>query len=103
MRISLYRSFFLFSASVGPSICLLIMPYCGCNYVLVTVLLCLAIFTMGPFYCGLKVNVIDLTVNYSGIVMAVVNGFGAISGFVSPYIIGQVAPNVSVLNYIPHK
>lgn len=50
---------------------------------------------MGPFYCGLKVNVIDVTTNFSGILMALVNGLGAISGFLSPYIIANVAPDVS--------
>ncbi|GJQ72221.1 hypothetical protein Trydic_g3312 [Trypoxylus dichotomus] len=80
-------------ASVFPSLCLLAMPYCGCNSTLVTVFLCISLFTMGPFYCGLKVNVIDVSINFSGTLMAIVNGLGAISGFVSPYIVGLVAPD----------
>ncbi|KAI4456695.1 solute carrier family 17 [Holotrichia oblita] len=80
-------------ASVFPSLCLLAMPYCGCQSTFVTILLCLSLFTMGPFYCGLKVNVIDVTINFSGIIMALVNGLGAIAGYVSPYIVGLVAPD----------
>ncbi|XP_022916259.2 putative inorganic phosphate cotransporter isoform X2 [Onthophagus taurus] len=87
------RKFYTTVASVLPSICLLIMPYLECEVMGVIILLCLSLFTMGPFYCGLKVNVIDLTKNFSGFVMAIVNGLGAVAGIMSPSIVGWLAPD----------
>lgn len=73
---------------------------------------------MGTFYPGMKVNPLDLSPNYAGrfhfhlffvlcvfpilnsiqftgTLMAITNGIGAITGILSPYIVGVMTPNVS--------
>lgn len=40
----------------------------------------------------MKVNALDLSPNYSGTLMAIVNGIGAITGIFTPYIVGVLAP-----------
>lgn len=40
----------------------------------------------------MKVNGLDLSPNYSGTLMAVVNGIGALTGIFTPYIVGVLAP-----------
>lgn len=50
---------------------------------------------MGTFYSGLKANTLDIAPNYAGVVMAVANGIGGLTGVVGPYIVGLLTPNVS--------
>lgn len=49
---------------------------------------------MGAFYPGMRVNGLDLSKHYAGTVMALVNGLGAVSGMVSPILIGLLTPHV---------
>lgn len=44
----------------------------------------------------MKVNALDLSPNYSGTLMALVNGIGAFTGILTPYIVGVLAPNESL-------
>lgn len=66
--------------SLPPGVFLLAASYAGCNKVAVVVYFALSVTLMGGFYPGLKVNVNDLSPNYAGFLMAIVNGFGAITG-----------------------
>lgn len=50
---------------------------------------------MGAFYPGMKVNALDLSGNYAGTIMAIVNGIGAITGIIAPYLVGLLTPDVS--------
>lgn len=52
---------------------------------------------MGTFYCGMKVNALDLAPNYAGTIMAIVNGVGAITGVITPYLVGALTGNVNIL------
>lgn len=49
---------------------------------------------MGGFYCGAQANFLDLCPNYSGALMGLVNGTGAICGFLVPYLTGKFTTNV---------
>lgn len=40
----------------------------------------------------MKVNGLDLSPNYSGTLMALVNGIGAFTGIITPYIVSELAP-----------
>lgn len=53
----------------------------------------LSFFLTGTFYPGMKVNGLDLSPNYSGTLMALVNGMGAFTGIITPYIVGVLAPD----------
>lgn len=41
----------------------------------------------------MKVNGLDLSPNYSGTLMAMVNGIGAITGIITPYIVSVLTPD----------
>jgi ACS family sodium-dependent inorganic phosphate cotransporter len=56
---------------------------------------------MGTYFPGMKVNALDLSPNYAGTLMALVNGIGAIAGIVTPYLVGVLTPDVSII-YIKH-
>lgn len=53
---------------------------------------------MGAFVPSLKVNALDLSPNYAGTLMALVGGIGAISGIITPYLVGVLTPNVSIFS-----
>lgn len=69
--------------------------YAGCDKIKVVGLFTIGMATMGFFYSSMKVNVMDLSPNYAGPAMAMVNGVGAVAGIVSPPLIGYLIPNVS--------
>lgn len=60
----------------------------------------IAMGLMGSFYCGMKVNALDLSPNYAGTLMALVNGIGATSGIITPYLVGALTEDVSFAKYI---
>ena len=69
--------------------------YAGCDETLVVVLFTLGVGVMGAFHPGMRVNGLDLSKHYAGTVMALVNGLGAVSGMISPVLIGRLTPHVS--------
>lgn len=95
MVVNSTSSSLLFSASVGPASGVILASYAGCDQILVVTLFTVGMAFMGFFYPSLKVNALDLSPNYAGTLMAIVNGIGAISGIISPYLIGILVPNVS--------
>lgn len=76
---------------------MLAASYAGCDGTLTVVLFTIAMGFMGTFYCGMKVNALDLSPNFAGTLMAIVNGIGAISGIITPYLIGALTEDVSSL------
>lgn len=56
-------------------------------------------FSKGTFYPGMKVNGLDLSPNYSGTLMALVNGMGALTGIITPYIVGELAPQQTLTQW----
>jgi MFS transporter, ACS family, solute carrier family 17 (sodium-dependent inorganic phosphate cotransporter), other len=88
-----------FSASIGPACLIVGASYAGCDRSLVIILFTLAMGTMGGFYPGMKVNILDLSPNYAGTLMAVTNGIGAITGIVGPYLVGVLTPNTSLYEW----
>lgn len=85
------------SASVGPAAGVVAASYAGCDKAVVVALFTTGMAFMGFFYPSLKVNALDLSPNYAGTLMAIVNGIGAISGAITPMIVGFIATNVSLM------
>lgn len=81
---------------MGPAIGLIGATYSGCNRQSVNVYMILGMGFMGTYYPSLKVNTLDLTSNYAGTVMGLVNGIGALSGIISPSLTSFMIPDVSV-------
>jgi len=78
-----------------PAVGVVAASYAGCDRKWVVTLLCIGMAGMGAFYPGLRANALDITKNYAATVMALENGFGAISGIASPYLVGLITTNVS--------
>ncbi|XP_065213583.1 putative inorganic phosphate cotransporter isoform X2 [Planococcus citri] len=90
------RKLFATIGSVGPAIGVICASYVGCDRVAATVFFTIGMALMGTCYCSLRVNALDLSPNYSGTIMAFVNGAGCISGMLTPYFTGLLTPNRTV-------
>ncbi|XP_044758922.1 putative inorganic phosphate cotransporter isoform X2 [Coccinella septempunctata] len=99
MTISFARKFFSTIGSLGPAVFLLVASYVGCDRNMAIVMFTIGMGSMGCFYCGMKVNVLDLTTHYAGTVMAIVNGIGALSGILVPYLIAAMTENHTLLQW----
>lgn len=82
-------------AAMGPGAFLVWASYAGCEKITVVILFTVGMGLMGTFYSGHKANNLDLSPNYAGILMALSNGTGAISGMIGPYIVGVITTNVT--------
>ncbi|XP_015436491.1 PREDICTED: putative inorganic phosphate cotransporter isoform X1 [Dufourea novaeangliae] len=80
-------------ASLGPAVFVMGASYARCDRTTVVIMFTLGTTLMGTFYPGMKVNALDLSPNYSGTLMALVNGIGALTGIITPYIVGLLTPN----------
>ncbi|KAB0791424.1 hypothetical protein PPYR_03224 [Photinus pyralis] len=86
------RKLYTTIASVLPSICVLLAGYAGCNQYLAASWFILSMFFKGPFYPGLRVNALDITKYFSGVLSAFVNAAGSLAYYPVSYIIAAVAP-----------
>ncbi|KAJ8913208.1 hypothetical protein NQ315_016150 [Exocentrus adspersus] len=87
------RKTFTTIASMGPAVFILAASYSGCDRSLAVAMFTIAMGFMGTFYCGMKVNALDLSPNYAGTIMAIVNGIGGLTGIIVPYLIGALTEN----------
>lgn len=76
---------------------MVLASYSGCDTTTVIALFTASMGLMGAFYPGMKVNALDLSSNYAGTIMAIVNGIGAIAGIIAPYLVGLLTTNVSFI------
>lgn len=82
------RKLMMFLGSVLPALGMLTLAYLGCDPALFIVMLCLTTGFDGFRGSGLGVNLIDISPNYAGATMGVVNTASNVMGFVAPYIVG---------------
>lgn len=87
------RKLFTSIAAIGPGVFVVLASYAGCNRVAVVAMFTLGMGFMGTFYSGIKANSLDIAPNYAGVIMAIANGTGSISGIVGPWIVGLLTPN----------
>ena len=50
----------------------------------------------GFFFSGIVVNNLDVSPNYSGVVGGIANFFSSAPGFIVPYAVGLLTPNVGI-------
>ncbi|KAJ2946160.1 hypothetical protein O0L34_g5093 [Tuta absoluta] len=93
------RKTFTTVASVGPGICMILASYSGCDAFTVVILFTASMGLMGAFYPGMKVNALDLSSNYAGTIMAIVNGIGAITGIIAPFLVGLLTPDSTLVQW----
>ncbi|XP_034830468.1 putative inorganic phosphate cotransporter [Maniola hyperantus] len=87
------RKIYTTIAATGPGICIILASYSGCDTTLAVFWFIAAMTLMGAYYSGMKINALDITPNYAGTTTAMVNGIAAISGIITPYLIGLLTPN----------
>ncbi|KAK1129788.1 hypothetical protein K0M31_019498 [Melipona bicolor] len=80
-------------ASLGPGAFIIGAAYAKCDRTTVVIMFTVGTTLMGTFYPGMKVNALDLSPNYSGTLMALVNGVGAFTGILTPYIVSELTPD----------
>ena len=85
---------------MGPGAFMVGASYAGCNRTIVVAFFTIGMGLMGCYYAALKVNVLDLAPNYAGELMGVTNGIGCLSGFLGPYAVGLMTPNVCSVVYL---
>ncbi|XP_071443262.1 putative inorganic phosphate cotransporter [Hetaerina americana] len=90
------RKLFTTIGSIGPAFFLVGASYAGCDRTTVVLLLTIAMGLMGAYYPGVKVNALDLSTNYAGLLMAITNGLAAVTGIITPYLIGEIATHQSI-------
>ncbi|KAF6203094.1 hypothetical protein GE061_003508 [Apolygus lucorum] len=99
INITIVRKLFVSIASLGPAVGIIAASYAGCDKVQVAVFFAAGMGLMGAFVPSLKVNALDLSPNYAGTLMALVGGVGAISGILTPYLVGVLTPNSTMLEW----
>ncbi|XP_025837209.1 putative inorganic phosphate cotransporter isoform X2 [Agrilus planipennis] len=97
--ITFARKFYTAVGAIGPGIFMLAASYAGCDRMLAVIMFTVAMGFMGTFYCGMKVNTLDLSPNYAGTIMAIQNGLGAITGIIAPYLIGILTEDNTVTQW----
>lgn len=65
-----------------PGIFLVIASFSGCDRITAVIMFTIAMGFMSAFYSGIKANNLDLSSNFSGAVMALTNGSGAVIGII---------------------
>lgn len=74
----------------GPAICLIIASYTGCNRILTVALLTIGLGLNGGIYSGFKINHLDLTPRFAGILMAFTNCTANLAGLLAPITAGII-------------
>lgn len=90
-RIYLCNDFF--SRNLGqysPAICLIIASYTGCSRVVTVSLLTLGVGLNGGIYSGFKINHLDITPRFAGILMAFTNCTANLAGLLAPIVAGHL-------------
>ncbi|XP_050311164.1 putative inorganic phosphate cotransporter isoform X3 [Anthonomus grandis grandis] len=99
MTLSFSRKFFTTLASMGPAVFIVVASYVGCDRMLAVWMFTVAMGFMGAYYCGMKVNALDLSPNFAGTLMAIINGIGAFSGIITPYLAGALTEDHTLVQW----
>lgn len=71
---------------MGPAIFVVAAAYAACARKTAVFLFTVGMGMMSFYYSGTRINTLDLAPNYSGIIMGIVNGIGALPGIILPEI-----------------
>lgn len=74
----------------GPAIALIIASYTGCSRAVTVAILTIGVGLNGGIYAGFKINHLDLTPRYAGVLMAVTNCSANLAGLLAPIAAGNI-------------
>lgn len=90
----LFVSFFLprslFPGQFGPAIALIAASYTGCDPYLTVAILTIGVGLNGAIYSGFKVNHLDISPRFAGILMSLTNCLANLAGLLAPIVAGYV-------------
>ena len=86
-------------ASVGAGVFIVAATYVGCSHFWTVLMFVLGAGLLGVGIPGVKVNPLDLTPNFAGTVMAMCNGMSATSGILTPYLVGVLAEDQTLVQW----
>lgn len=85
------------------SIFILALAYSGCNSLLAVCCVAFATMIHGAVSSGPLANVIDISPNYSGVILGLTGTIAVFPGFISPWIVGKLTlNNVSIGSFANH-
>ena len=88
--------FLRISGQYGPAVCLIIASFTGCDRVLTVAILTLGMGLNGGIYSGFKINHLDITPRFAGILMSFTNCTANLAGLLAPIAAGHlIEGNVS--------
>lgn len=83
----------------GPAIALIAISYTGCHRWLTVAILSVGVGLNGGIYSGFKVNHLDISPRFAGILMSFTNCLGNLAGLLAPITAGYIISGV-VINLI---
>ncbi|CAG9094177.1 unnamed protein product [Plutella xylostella] len=79
-----------------PAIFMMLASYSGCDRIAAVAYFIVSMAFMGGFYSSVKINPMDIAPNYAGTCSAFSNGLAAVSGIITPYLVGLLTPDQSI-------
>lgn len=80
----------LLTGQYGPGIALIAASYTGCNQYLTVAILTLGVGLNGGIYSGFKVNHLDISPRFAGILMSFTNCMANLAGLLAPLTAGYI-------------
>lgn len=74
----------------GPAICLIIASYTGCERYVTVAILTVGLGLNGAIYSGFKINHLDITPRFAGILMSFTNCTANLAGLLAPIVAGNI-------------
>uniref|UniRef100_A0A182SIQ7 Putative inorganic phosphate cotransporter n=1 Tax=Anopheles maculatus TaxID=74869 RepID=A0A182SIQ7_9DIPT len=74
----------------GPAIALIVASFTGCSRALTVAILTIGVGLNGGIYAGFKINHLDITPRYAGVLMAFTNCSANLAGLLAPIAAGNI-------------
>ncbi|KAL5287532.1 Picot.2 family protein [Megaselia abdita] len=84
----------------GPGIALVGAAFTGCNRAATVAILTIGVGLNGGIYSGFKINHLDITPRFAGILMAITNCSANLAGLLAPLAAGHLTTTVSIFDHI---
>lgn len=84
------RKIFNSIGGFAPTICMILVTFCGCQSSIIIVLLSVGLFFNGFKYSGYTAAVVDMTPDFAGTLYGIANGLANITGIIAPTIVGHI-------------
>lgn len=74
----------------GPAVALVAASYTGCDVWLTVAILTVGVGLNGGIYSGFKVNHLDISPRFAGVLMSFTNCLANLAGLLAPIIVGYI-------------